>query len=88
MFKTKKNSQVKQYIFTASFINGTTNLQKFGGLGGYTFEKFFPTDLHELEKQPKTKVGGQLTPLAPPPGGATGAVTRKSSSIPATKNHF
>ena len=57
----------------ACFISGTTNQQKFKGSGGYTLENFFSTDLHELEKQPKTKVGGQLTPLAPPPlsGGAT-----------------
>ena len=68
MFKTKKNSQVKQYIFTACFISGTTNLQKFGGgVGGYTLEKIFSTDLHELEKQPpKRKWGGSLPHLTPP----------------------
>ena len=37
-------------------------------LGRYTLENFFSTDLHELEKQPKTKVEGQLAPL----GGTTG----------------
>ena len=75
MFKTTKfTGQTAGYIFTACFISGTKNRQKFGGSGGYTLEKFFLADLHELEKQPKTKVGGQLAPLAspPPPGGATG----------------
>ena len=67
MIKPKKNSQVKHYTFTACFISGTTNLQKFGGVGGYSLEKNFSTDSHELEKQPKTKVGGQLSPLSPPP---------------------
>ena len=31
MLETKKNSQVKQYIFTACYISGTTNRHKFGG---------------------------------------------------------
>ena len=50
----------------ACFVSGTTNQQKFGGVGGYTLENFFSTDLHELEKQPKTKVGGGKFPLLPP----------------------
>ena len=45
----------------ACFFSGIT---KFffggGGVGGYTPENFFSTDLHELEKQPKTIVGGEL----------------------------
>ena len=71
---------VKQYIFTTCFINETTNRQKFGESGGYTLEKIFSTDLHELEKQPKTKVGGNL-PLLPPSGGATDDLRSASNDM-------
>ena len=71
LWSKQNNSQVKQNIFTACFISGTTNRQKFGGSGGYTLENFFSMDLHELKKQPKTKVGGGNLPFLPPPGGAT-----------------
>ena len=36
-----------------------------GGSGEDTLENFFSTDLHELEKQSKTKVGEATFPLAP-----------------------
>ena len=63
--KQTKNLQVKQYIFTDCFISGTTNQQKFGGIEGYTLKKIFSTDLHKLEKQPKTKVGGNFPSCSP-----------------------
>ena len=45
------------------------------GSGGYILEKIFSTDLHELEKQPKTKVGrGGNLPL---PGDATDHETER-----------
>ena len=59
-------------------------MTKVWGGRGYTLEKFFSTDLHKLEKQSKTKVGGNfpLLPLlaAPLPTGyiVVGAILQKS----------
>ena len=74
MFETKNNSRVIQCIFTACFICETTNRRKFRESGGYTLEKIFSTDLHELENSPKRKWGGNL-PLSP--GGATASEEKK-----------
>ena len=71
MYDTKKNLLVKKYFFTACFISGTTNRQKFGGVGEVYSRKNFLNGFARIGKTAQNKSGGQLAPLAPPPGGAT-----------------
>ena len=74
MFETNKiHASNSKFLRLVTLVEQRTDKSLWGeGVGGYTLENFFAADLHELEKQPETKVGGgQLAPLAPYPGGAT-----------------
>ena len=64
MFEAKKkNSQVKHCTFTACFFSGSTNRQKFGGVGGVYPRKNF---LNGFARTGKTAQNENGAPLAAP----------------------
>ena len=70
MFDTKKYSQVSAFSRLVSLMEQRTD--KILGSRGVYPKKIFATDLHELKKQLKSKVGRQEG--VAPPGGATESI--------------